>query len=153
MNQITDLRTALDERVLDLARLQKSRETSLALTTLQQGRMLLGAVLKEFGNATPYPQADNPLSPEVAPAANVARVAYDPQLPENDIAAVKTVRSRLAGSITLVECLRPEIAQACRDTLGDLALVSLDAARTELVLSKNWLGMELSRLALAAEKI
>jgi hypothetical protein len=140
---IQTLRVALHARTLDIQSLGKTRELSLALTTCQQARMLLGDMLRLTGHPTPYAEADNPASAEVAPTADVAPTPYEPGLPGDDIAAVKEVRRRLGEALDTMTALQRKLW--ARD-YGSLAERVFERAYTELALSKNWLGMQLSRL-------
>lgn len=141
---LKNIRVTLHARTLDILLLGKSRELALALTSLQQGRLLLGEVLKVRGDSTPYPKADDPTSAEVAPAADVSPADYVPTLPEDEIASVEEVRRRLEGTIKELGAERRKIWP--RD-YGLLEEAVFDRALCELILAKNWLGMQLSELA------
>lgn len=149
MNTMQSIRRALDARTKDIAALGRSRELSLALTTCQQGRMLLGVTLRLMGASTPYPESDNPESPVVAPAADTCSPEYEPQLPENPIAAVKTVRDRLAHDIVILEKIHSEMWPRHVGRHGEHVF---ERGYTEILLAKNWLGMELSDRAQARDK-
>lgn len=63
-------RVELDAALQNVKKLLKSRETSLAITNIQQGIMWLGMHLKEVGNPNPYPESYNPQSTVVSPTAD-----------------------------------------------------------------------------------
>ena len=143
-DRLKEIRAALDARAIDIAALGKSRELALALTTCQQSRMLLGICLQQRGEVTPYPKADDPKSPEIAPPADAAPTDYAPQLPEGDVATVKEVRRRIGETIAALGDLRRHIW--ARD-YGSIEEVVYDRAYCELVLARNWLGLQLAELA------
>lgn len=59
------LRKDIDDIITRVKNLSKSRETSLAITKLQEGCMWLGQHLHEIGCPTPYPNSKNPESGDV----------------------------------------------------------------------------------------
>lgn len=146
-DKIQALRRALDARTQDIAALGRSRELSLAFTSLQQGRMLLGNTIKLLGGSTPYPEASNPKSPRIEPPADVTTADYAPELPEDPVAAVKTVRERLESQVAGMELLRAALFPR---HVGTLAESVFEAAYVQLLLAKNWLGMELSAIGSGA---
>ena len=54
------LRKDIDTIIQRIKKLEKSRETSLAITKLQEGVMWLGIHLKELGETNPYPSSKDP---------------------------------------------------------------------------------------------
>lgn len=54
------LRREIDVLIQKVKELDKSRETSLAVTKLQEGVMWLGMHLKELGENNPYPSSKDP---------------------------------------------------------------------------------------------
>lgn len=124
--------------------LGRSREISLATTSLQSGRMLLGSVAELLGSPTPYPQADNPASREIRPTADMPPGEPEPDLPADPVAAVKTVRAWLEGLIVEAKAFRA--AQWPR-WYGRLEEVLFDRALGDLVLGKQWLGEQLAVIA------
>lgn len=54
------LRKDIDEVIQRVKILKPSRETSLAITKLQEGVMWLGMHLKELGTQNPYPSSKDP---------------------------------------------------------------------------------------------
>lgn len=54
------LRKDIDALIQRTKELEKSRETSLAITKLQEGVMWLGMHLKELGESNPYPSSKDP---------------------------------------------------------------------------------------------
>lgn len=62
-NEVTNtkqLRKDIDTIIQRTKELEKSRETSLAITKLQEGVMWLGMHLKILGEANPYPSSKDP---------------------------------------------------------------------------------------------
>jgi len=143
-DRIITARVSLADRLFQMQDLPcKSREVSLAVTSLQAGRMLLGSVALAMGATNPYPQADNPASKEIAPSADVPPTS--PLLKETDpIAAVKELRLLLDGDIKGLVALRRELWAR---HYGSIEEMLFDRALTELILAKQWLGEQLAVLA------
>lgn len=149
MNNLKQIRRALDARAKDIAALGRTRELSLALTTCQQGRMLLGNALKLLGSSTPYPEASNPQSPRVEPPVDVTDADYAPNLPEDAIAAVKEVRRRFEQQILELDAARQKLWPR---HVGTSAESVFEAAYVEILIAKSRLGMELSDRGAARDK-
>lgn len=64
------LRKDIDEILQRVKGLDKSRETSLVITKLQEATMWLGMNLKRLGEADPYPESRNPDSQRIEPTAD-----------------------------------------------------------------------------------
>ena len=64
------LRKDIDEVLQWVKCLNQSRETSLAITKLQEAVMWLGMNLKRLGAINPYPESKNPESTRVEPTAD-----------------------------------------------------------------------------------
>lgn len=64
------LRKDIDECIQGVEDLEPSRETSLAITKLQEAVMWLGMNLKRLGEANPYPESYNPESDKIEPTAD-----------------------------------------------------------------------------------
>ena len=64
------LRKDIDEVLQRVKGLYQSRETSLAITKLQEAIMWLGMNLKRLGEANPYPESKNPDSQRIEPTAD-----------------------------------------------------------------------------------
>lgn len=64
------LRKDIDEVLQRVKGLNQSRETSLAITKLQEATMWLGMNLKRLGEADPYPESRNPDSQRIEPTAD-----------------------------------------------------------------------------------
>lgn len=64
------LRKDIDEILQRVKGLNQSRETSLAITKLQEAMMWLGMNLKRFGEEDPYPESRNPESQKIEPTAD-----------------------------------------------------------------------------------
>lgn len=54
------LRKDIDVLIQRVKELEKTRETSLAITKLQEGVMWLGMYLKKLGESNPYPSSKDP---------------------------------------------------------------------------------------------
>lgn len=68
MSEITNtkaLRAEIDDCIDDAKNLTKSRETSLAITKLEEASMWLGKHLHNIGSPNPYPHSKDPSSGDV----------------------------------------------------------------------------------------
>lgn len=63
-------RRNIDTIIQDIKALESSRETSLAITKLQEAVMWLGMNLKRLGATNPYPESKNPDSLRIEPTAD-----------------------------------------------------------------------------------
>lgn len=70
IKQVKQCRVNLDEQLFTLQLLQKSRETSLAITKIEECIMWLGKELSRVGNPTPYPASMDPTSTDVEETAD-----------------------------------------------------------------------------------
>lgn len=70
LDGLTQLTQALDPHGVGHA--TRTREISLAITSLELSKMWLGKVLKELGTANPYPESKNPETEKIEPAADTA---------------------------------------------------------------------------------
>lgn len=64
------LRKDLDEVLQGIKKLNKTRETSLSITKIQEGIMWLGMHLKELGTPDPYPTSKDDTNTTVHPTAD-----------------------------------------------------------------------------------
>lgn len=64
------LRKDIDDCIQRVKELENSRETSLAITKLQEAVMWLGMNLKRLGEANPYPESKNSESSTIEPTAD-----------------------------------------------------------------------------------
>lgn len=64
------LRKDIDEVIQRVKGLDQSRETSLAITKLQEATMWLGMNLKRLGEIDPYPTSRNPEDSTIHPTAD-----------------------------------------------------------------------------------
>ena len=68
MSEITDtkaIRANIDDVIDDAKNLTKSRETSLAITKLEEASMWLGKHLHNIGSPNPYPHSKDPSSGDI----------------------------------------------------------------------------------------
>ena len=70
ISAIKELRRDLDGQLQRIKSLTLSRETSLAITKMQECIMWLGMRLKAIGEADPYPESRNPESQTIHPTAD-----------------------------------------------------------------------------------
>lgn len=64
------LRKDIDEVLQRVKALNQSRETSIAITKLQEATMWLGMNLKRLGESDPYPESRNPESQKIESTAD-----------------------------------------------------------------------------------
>lgn len=69
-----EARKELDEALQTVRMLPTSRETSLAITKVQEGIMWLGMNLKRLNEPNPYPESYNPDSTVIEPTADNLRL-------------------------------------------------------------------------------
>lgn len=70
IKETKQLRKDIDEVIQRVKEFIPSRETSLAITKLQEAVMWLGMNLKRLGEKDPYPQSRNPESSQIEPTAD-----------------------------------------------------------------------------------
>lgn len=70
VSKTKQLRKDIDEVLQRVKSLDQSRETSLAITKLQEAIMWLGMNLKRLGELDPYPESSNPDSQRIEPTAD-----------------------------------------------------------------------------------
>lgn len=67
---IKQCRKDIDEIIQKVRELDSCRETSLAITKLQEAVMWLGMDLKRLNEPNPYPESKNPTSMRIDPTAD-----------------------------------------------------------------------------------
>lgn len=70
VSAVKALRRDLDGQLQRIKSLTQSRETSLAITKMQECIMWLGMRLKSIGETDPYPESRNPDDPTIHPTAD-----------------------------------------------------------------------------------
>lgn len=70
IRETKQLRKDIDEIIQRVKKIYSSRETSLAITKLQEAVMWLGMNLKRIGEPNPYPESKNPDSQRIEPTAD-----------------------------------------------------------------------------------
>lgn len=70
IKETKQLRKDIDEVIQRVKEFIPSRETSLAITKLQEATMWLGMNLKRLGEIYPYPESRNPDSQRIEPTAD-----------------------------------------------------------------------------------
>lgn len=70
IKETKQLRKDIDEVIQRVKEFIPSRETSLAITKLQEATMWLGMNLKRLGEIDPYPESRNPDSQRIEPTAD-----------------------------------------------------------------------------------
>jgi hypothetical protein len=70
VKETKQLRKDIDETIQRVKNLEQCRETSLAVTKLQEAVMWLGMNLKRIGEQNPYPESYNPESTRIEPTAD-----------------------------------------------------------------------------------
>ena len=67
---IKQCRKDIDEIIQKVRKLDSCRETSLAITKLQEAVMWLGMDLKRLNEPNPYPESKDPTSMRIKPTAD-----------------------------------------------------------------------------------
>ena len=67
---IKQCRKDIDEIIQKVRKLDSCRETSLAITKLQEAVMWLGMDLKRLNEPNPYPESKDPTSMRIEPTAD-----------------------------------------------------------------------------------
>lgn len=137
---IAIVRSRLAQRLLDLTKVWKTRESALANTSLQLGRMFIGKAAGELGSANPYPESLNPASPKLEPPAD-GPGDYQPSLPGDHVADAKSMRAGIEFEILVLTELRRKIWPRQYGTVAELYF---DRALCELQAAKMWLGEHMS---------
>lgn len=70
VKKIKYCRVELDKALYNVRNLDSCRESSIAITKIQEAIMWLGMDLKRIGNPNPYPESYNPESTVVEPTAD-----------------------------------------------------------------------------------
>lgn len=70
VKKIKQCRVELDKALQNVKSLDSYRESSIAITKIQEAIMWLGMDLKRIGNPNPYPESYNPESSKVEPTAD-----------------------------------------------------------------------------------
>lgn len=70
VKKIKECRVELDKALQNVRSLDGCRESSIAITKIQEAIMWLGMDLKRVGNPNPYPESYNPESSKVEPTAD-----------------------------------------------------------------------------------
>lgn len=70
VKKIKECRVELDKALQNVRNLDSCRESSIAITKIQEAIMWLGMDLKRIGNLNPYPESYNPESTVVEPTAD-----------------------------------------------------------------------------------
>lgn len=70
VKKIKECRVELDKALQNVRNLDSCRESSIAITKIQEAIMWLGMDLKRIGNPNPYPESYNPESTVVEPTAD-----------------------------------------------------------------------------------
>lgn len=70
IKKIKQCRVELDAALQNVRNLDSCRESSIAITKIQEAIMWLGMDLKRIGSPNPYPESYNPESTKVEPTSD-----------------------------------------------------------------------------------
>ncbi len=136
---IKTIRTEIDSLAVLSSKLKASREISLAKTSFDSSKMMLGKVLQEMGINNPYPESKNPNSPVIEKTA--------------DTATIKNLNPELdhIGNVKAIRLFADEVCNKISGGLigGDertLSTLFAEAAFLDCSRGMMWLGMELGRI-------
>lgn len=142
--KLLSARVALAALLATTQELGHSRELSLAVTNIQSCRMLLGSVAGMMGAPSPYPQGDNPASPEIRPQSDMPSGEPAYVVPSDPVVAVKMVRSLAEESIQNLLRIR---TQLWPKRYGNSEESLFEAALVDLHRAKAFLGEQLAVIA------
>jgi len=143
--RMKSIRVDIDELAMLSGALKPSREISLAKTSFENSKMMLGKVLQTIGTANPYPESKNPKSSVIEPTADVTnKLPYRIEL--DHIAQVKSIRQDAEAV-----CIN------LKNEMITFGLTKLTPSKWETTLflqeswmecqkGMMWLGMELGRI-------
>jgi len=133
----------------------RSREISITITKLQEGKMWLGKLLQSIGAINPYPESMNSDNEIIEPTADVLRppavACFDAKKGEKltHIKRVKQLKQMIedivSSQLFSVKTLNKWqiISKEENRALFTLSLIN---SYTYLTEAKMWIGMELSRI-------
>jgi len=154
INGIKDLRVLIDASFIPIASLNKTRETSLALTKAQESKMWLGQILKELGNDTPYTDSKNPKNDKIEPTADVSENEKEFREKSEywglgDIEKVKFLRNHFTELSDEIHAFGTAYASSQQGQMQRKMNSVLDYTNYSYkycLESNMWLGMELGRI-------
>ena len=139
---IKKIRQELDGLAKVTASLPPTREVSLAKTSFEISKMMLGKVLSEIGAANPYPESKNPGSQTIEPTADsITPFLLNPE--HTHISHVKEIRQhadRLCNEMW--DLITPSVP----GTGIEKFFLFRGEAFIECQKAMMWLGMELGRI-------
>lgn len=147
IEKVKQIRIALDS--LASAGYPKGRYFSLAVTSLETGRLFLGKVLGALGTEYPYPHGSDTTSPVIDPATDKSEKSFDlTALADADsiIMSIKTIRSKIEDHF-----------KSCFNSLDQLgqgtpAYFFMSQAATEIIKAKMWFGLAMAEVDASAPK-
>lgn len=146
---LSEQRVKLDVILSSIKQLPKSREVSLAYTSLQKSRMYMGEILFQLGKQYPYDKTKKATKPsEIEKAVDVSNKVIT--LDENEIVALNMLRDIIADAIN---SFLKEVFDVGKSNFGvsgekDIFILScnISEAYRGLKETRMWLGVRLGEI-------
>lgn len=149
------LRLSISEKLVMVNQLDRSRETSLAYTQLEESFMFLGKVLGSLGEPNPYPKdsAKDEVNEKISDSCAPNKVKMPTGSPLKKVKDVRELLQVLISS-SIWNLLMDRFSTPGQPFVkyNNMGWVFVTRSLTNLYASKMWLGMELNNLSLG-EKV
>lgn len=144
---LTNERVKLNVIEKKLSLLPRKRYISLALTSLEKGRMYLGEVCRELGHAYPYEATKKATTAEgIQPAVDIVDDKVMIGVNENEIVELNNLRKDLESHIEVLTVIIGETSKS----VPSIKKFRLDCAYSEAYRSlketRMWLGKRLGEI-------
>jgi hypothetical protein len=144
---VVAFRVEIDKYIKSFSAVQKSRETSLAYTSLQRSKMWLGKSLGQLGSESPYKTSENPDVPTIEAQTDQSEevIVIDLSQYENkEVAILKEFRRLIQVTVNEMEKPNPNQESVCQTKYFFYLCQSILALEE----AKMWLGLELESVGL-----
>ena len=137
---LKEYRVKLDKIQKVMSALTPSREISISITSIQNGKMWLGKTLEYLGQDNPYPNSKDASNTKIEPTSDVWIGDLEREL--NGIAHIQKVKQLRKELTDIYEEIK-SIKDIDFETLTFHTIVN---SWNYIVESNMWLGMELGRI-------
>lgn len=146
---LSEQRVKLDVVLNSMKQLPKSREVSLAFTSLQKGRMYIGEILFQLGKEYPYDKTKEATKPdEIEKAVDVSNKVI--ALDENEIVALNMLRDIIADATDSFLKEVFDVGKSSFGVIGEKNVFILSCNISEayrgLKETRMWLGVRLGEI-------
>jgi len=152
VNEVKEVRLGISELTIMVNLLEKTRNTSLAYTKLEEGFMFLGKILEYLGNESPYPTEKDKAAKKIADSIDPNKVS----LPKgSDLEVVKQVRDYIQVIISHGVWNRVFDITTSGSHVGysNIGWMFANQALMNIVAAKMWLGMEINSIVNASPSL